>query len=80
MSQAAASIPLFSQAIIHLNSYLEEPILAEDEDVIKFWISYIKCDALREIALKYLSVPTTSKPSKRVHSIAKNTITDDVLD
>lgn len=72
-----ASIPLFSQAIIYLNSYLEEPILAEDENVIKFWINYTKCDALRQIALKYLSVPATpSVPSERVDSTASNIITE----
>lgn len=71
-----SSIPLFSQAIVHLNSYLEEPILAEDQDVIKFWINYTKCDALRQIALKYLSVPATSVPSERVHSTAGNIITE----
>lgn len=39
------NISLLSQAIIHFNSYLEEPIIAEDEDIIKFWNNYTKCDA-----------------------------------
>lgn len=73
---ASYDISLLSQAIIHLNSYLKEPIIAEDEDVIQFWMNYTKCDALKKIALKYLCVPATAVPSERVHSTAGNTISD----
>lgn len=70
------TIPGTSQAIVHLNTYLEEKILTNDtEDIIKYWTEYTACEALKNIALKYLIVPVSSTPSERVNSTAGNVIT-----
>ena len=73
----STTIPSTVQAIVHLTAYMEEPVSPDDNaDVIKYWYQYTVCDALKNIALKYLVIPVTSVPSERVNSIAVNTISE----
>ncbi|XP_055534808.1 E3 SUMO-protein ligase ZBED1-like isoform X2 [Wyeomyia smithii] len=71
-----STIHTTAQAIVHLNNYMEEPLLGEQDDVLAYWTNYKACDPLRDIALRYLIVPASSVPSERVNSTAGNTITD----
>ncbi|XKL66358.1 hypothetical protein PGB90_009778 [Kerria lacca] len=41
-----SKIPSFSQAFVHLNLYLEDSILPEETDIIKYWTEYSKCPEL----------------------------------
>lgn len=69
------SIPAFSQAIVHLNAYLADPIVNEKTDPLSFWKEYTRCPELRKFAEKLMIIPATSVASERVHSTAGNTIT-----
>lgn len=64
---APNTIPTISQAIIHINAYLADPIELEDCDVISFWMNYKHCDPLKEIALEYFCIPASSVSSERVY-------------
>ncbi|XP_055524869.1 E3 SUMO-protein ligase ZBED1-like [Wyeomyia smithii] len=71
-----STIHTTAQAIVHLNNYMKEPLLGEQDDVLAYWTNYKACDPLRDIVLRYLIVPASSVPSERVNSTAGNTITD----
>ncbi len=62
---------------IQVNSYLDEPIVPFDslKNPIHFWRNRPDCE-IKELALKYLIITTTSVPSEHTASAAGNTITN----
>lgn len=69
-----SKIPSLSEAIVHLNTYLAEPLIGIQEDPIKYWLDYTGSSELKEIALEYLIVTGTSVPSESTFSGAGYTL------
>lgn len=62
-------------AVIEINLYLDHPRINFQEDLISFWKNYKECE-LRQLALKYLTIPATLVPSKRMGSAGNLTINE----
>lgn len=73
LNNSSTSIPL-SDAIVDVRQYVEKPNIPRSEDPILYWTR--NQNQLKEIALKYLSIPGTSTPSERLFSIAGQTVTE----